>query len=70
MGDSLKVVWAEFSTLSLAVLIMSTSAWYRQTCPHLKFKTQPRFCPVCLSLSMMGTMLLPGGRSWQLIPPH
>jgi hypothetical protein len=27
MGDNLKVVWAEFSTLSLAVLIMSATAW-------------------------------------------
>ncbi len=26
-GDNLKVVWAEFSTLSLAVLITSATAW-------------------------------------------
>ncbi len=51
-GEKLKVVWAEFSTLSLAVLIMRATAWHRQTHPHAKLKTRPRFCPVSLSLSM------------------
>jgi len=40
MGENLKVVWAKFSALSLAVLVMSV------TNPHLKLKTVPRFCPV------------------------
>ncbi len=46
-GDTLKVVWAEFSTLSLAVFcFMSVIAWYRQAHPHLELKTQPMSCPV------------------------
>jgi hypothetical protein len=46
MGENLKVVWAKFSALSLAVLVMSVTVWYRQTNPHLKLKTLPMFCPV------------------------
>ncbi len=49
-GENLKVVWAEFSTLSLAVLVMSVTARYRQACPHLNLKTRPRFCPVSSGL--------------------
>jgi hypothetical protein len=30
-GEKLKVVWAEFSTLSLAVLIMRATAWHTNT---------------------------------------
>jgi hypothetical protein len=51
-GDSLKVVCAEFSTLSLAVFVMSVIEWHLQARPHLELKTQPRFHPVCLSLPM------------------
>ncbi len=56
-GENLKVVWAECSTLSLAVLVMSVTARYRQTRSHLKFKTRPRYCPVSLSLSMVIVIL-------------
>ncbi len=53
MGDdNLKVVWAEFSTLSWAVFAMSLIAKYRLTGPHLKLKTWPRLRPINLSLSM------------------
>ncbi len=51
-GETLKVVWSEFSTLSLAVFIMSVIAWHTHTCSHLQLKTRLRFCPVSSSLSM------------------
>jgi hypothetical protein len=50
-GKNLKVVAAEFSTLSQAVFVMSVIAWRRQARPHLELKTQPWFCPVSSSLS-------------------
>jgi hypothetical protein len=52
MGENLKFVWDEFSTLSLAVLVMSVIARHSQARPCLELKTRPRFCPVSLSLSM------------------
>ncbi len=58
MGENLKVVWAKFSTLSWAVLIISATAWYRQKRQHFKLKTQLRFCPVNLSLSMEQPILV------------
>jgi hypothetical protein len=51
-GENLKLVWAEFSTLSQAVLMMCLLLIYADACLHLKLKTQPRFSPVSLSLSM------------------
>jgi hypothetical protein len=42
-GCNLKFAWAEFSTLSLAVFVMSAIAWYRQVHPHLDLKTRPMF---------------------------
>ncbi len=52
MGETLKLVWAEFSTLSQADFIMSPIALHAQACSHLELKTRPRFCLVSLSLSM------------------
>jgi hypothetical protein len=46
MGDTLLYVWAEFSTLSKGVSVMSAFAWHLKACPHLKIKTLPRLCPV------------------------
>jgi hypothetical protein len=46
MGDTLIYVWAEFSTLSKGVSVMSAFAWHLQACPRLEIKTRPRFCPV------------------------
>jgi hypothetical protein len=40
--NNLKVVWAEFSTLSLAVFVVSATVCHRQARPNLKLKTQPR----------------------------
>ncbi len=57
-GENLKVVWTEFSTLSLAVLVMSVTARYRQTRSHLKLETQLRYCPVSLRLSKVIVILL------------
>jgi hypothetical protein len=37
--NNLKVVWAEFSTLSLAVLVVTATLCLH---PNLKLKTQPR----------------------------
>ncbi len=51
MGDSQKVVWAEFSTLSLAVFVVNEIAWHTQARSSLELKTQPKFCPVSVSLS-------------------
>ncbi len=52
-GNNLKVVCAEFSTLSWAVFVMSVIAWHTHASPHLELKTLSRFCPVTLSLSML-----------------
>jgi len=41
MGESPKVVWAEFSTLSWAVFVMSVIAWLRQEHTYRDLKTQP-----------------------------
>ncbi len=41
MGDNLKVVSAEFSTLSQPVFVMSVMAWHTQEPPCLEFKTRP-----------------------------
>ncbi len=51
MGENLRVVWAEFSTLGLAVLQMYTIHGI-QTRLSLDLKTRPRFHPVSLRLSM------------------
>jgi hypothetical protein len=42
MGDNLKVVWAEFSTLSLVVFVMGKIAWHTQV-EHLELKLGPGF---------------------------
>ncbi len=34
-GETQKFVWVKFSTLSLAVFVMSVIAWHRQARPHL-----------------------------------
>ncbi len=47
MGENLKVVWAEFFTLSLSGFVISVIEWHRQACSDLLGKTRPRFCPVC-----------------------
>jgi hypothetical protein len=51
-GENLKVVWAEFSTLSQAVLQNVYNSRPVQTRPSLDLKTRPTICPVSLSLSM------------------
>jgi hypothetical protein len=50
--ENLKVVRYKFSTLSLAVLVISIIAWHRQAWPHLELKAWHRFRPVSLDLSM------------------
>ncbi len=49
-GENLKVVLAEFSTLSLAVFVMSAITLHRQ---HLEVKPRPKPSPDNLSLSMV-----------------
>jgi hypothetical protein len=51
-GENLIVARDEFSTLILAVFVVSAIEWHRQTRPHPELKTRPRFCPVTLNLSM------------------
>ncbi len=53
MGDNLKVALAEFLTLSQAVFVMNVTTWHGQAHPYLELKTQPRFRPVSLSLSVI-----------------
>ncbi len=49
MGENLKVVWAEFSTLSWVVLVYCVvSAWHGMQ-PLLELKTQPGVRPVSYS---------------------
>ncbi len=45
--ENLKVVWAEFSTLSCAVLLDNNVKNAAFTQPLLKLKTQSTICPVC-----------------------
>jgi hypothetical protein len=47
-GDNLKVLWAKFSTISQAVLVMSVIARHIQSRPHLDLNTRPKFLPVTL----------------------
>ncbi len=35
-GENLKVVWAEFSTLSLSVFVLNVIVWHRQECPRVE----------------------------------
>ncbi len=51
MGENLKVVWAEFSTVNEVVSPNgSICAWQHMSIAYtrqlLEMKTQPRFCPV------------------------
>ncbi len=67
MGENLKVVWAQFSTLSLVVLICRTiSAWHdnqplirveNSSC-HLKFVHEFTYKPVILSFIMLSVVML------------
>ncbi len=57
MGENLKVVWAEFSTLSWVVLLNVHNSWPIQTMQSLGLKTWPRFRPVSLSLSRPESIL-------------
>ncbi len=53
MGENLKVVLDEFSTLSWAVLQNVYTSWPIQIRLSLELKNQPRFCAVSLSLSIV-----------------
>ncbi len=57
MGENLKVVWAEFSTLGWVVLLNVYNSWPIQTMQSLDLKTWPRFRPVSLSLSRPESIL-------------
>ncbi len=56
MGDNLKVALVEFLTLSQAVFVMNVTTWHGQAHPYLELKTQPRFRPVSLSLSLIESL--------------
>ncbi len=51
-GDNLKVVCAEFTTLSYGVFVMSVITIQRQARRHLQLQTRPMFGPLSLSLTM------------------
>jgi len=53
MGDNLKVVSTEFSTLKFGCIVVSEIAWHIQAHQHLELESQLVFCPVCLTLSMV-----------------
>jgi hypothetical protein len=40
-GDNLNVVWAKFSTVSLAVLVTGVTVWYLQA--HSRVKNSAKF---------------------------
>ncbi len=42
-GENLRVFWAEFSTLSQAVFVMSVITGHAQSCSHLELKARPVF---------------------------
>ncbi len=46
MGDNLKVIWAEFSTLSQAVLLHINISAFVLVQPILELKTKLQVCPV------------------------
>ncbi len=48
--EYIKVVWAEFSTLSLAVFVLTEIVWHRQARARLELKTRPRSHPIGLSI--------------------
>ncbi len=51
MGDNLKVVWAEFSTLKIGCFDFTNLVSF-DTHAHIDVKTRPRLCPASSSLSM------------------
>ncbi len=51
MGEELKLVWVEFSTLSWAVLVMRVIVLHRKGRPNLELKTRLKFSLVSISLS-------------------
>ncbi len=53
MRENLKVVWAEFSTLSLAVWLVLHGKCLPYLRHILEWKTRPRLHPVSSSLSMV-----------------
>ncbi len=55
IGVTLKVVWAEFSTLSLVVFFMCVITWRIQARPRLELKSHPRFHPVSWSWSVVAS---------------
>jgi hypothetical protein len=57
MGENLKVVWAEFLTLSWGSFALLKELHGANARPNLKLKTRPSFCPASLSLSMVGWFL-------------
>ncbi len=62
IGDNLKVVLAKLPTIIQAVFVFSATAWHGQEWPHLELKTQPRFCPVSICLSII--IALKFGFTW------
>jgi hypothetical protein len=60
MGDKLKIVLAKFPHFKLDSFALPKEVYVINTCPYLKLKTQPRFLPACLSVSLLpfewGTM--------------
>ncbi len=59
MGDNLKVVWFEFTTLSQAVCVVSVITQHGQAGPHLELKTRPKFCAVFSSLAIAAVLITP-----------
>jgi hypothetical protein len=58
MGENLRVVWAEFFTLSWgSFAFLEELHTANDANQNLKLKTRPRFCPASLSLSMVGWFL-------------
>ncbi len=56
MGDNLKAVCAQFSTVSLTVLLRRDLGALHTLQPLLEMKTQPWFLPFNQSLSVLGQL--------------
>jgi hypothetical protein len=57
VGENLKVSSYQVFNFKFGCFVMSAIEWGRQARPHYGLKTQPRFCPVNLSLSKLTSLL-------------
>jgi hypothetical protein len=64
MGENLKVVLCWVFNFKFGSFVMSGIRWHTQQLLHLELKTQPGFCPVGLSMSMVCHCHQSGNPHW------